>query len=155
MCQNRLLFLWDRCPEKQLLGSKDHVCLTFNPWVKIPWGREWQPTPVFLPGEPLWTEEPGRLQSMGSKESDMTEQLTLSLSCLTLLEVSKLFFSEWLTILHSIQQGMRYPVCMLNSICYFHYLKKILATPQGMWDLSSPTRDQTHAPGIERQSLNH
>ena len=25
----------------------------FNPWVrKIPWKREWQPTPVFLPGEP-------------------------------------------------------------------------------------------------------
>ena len=24
----------------------------FNPWVgKIPWRREWQPTPVFLPGE--------------------------------------------------------------------------------------------------------
>ena len=24
----------------------------FNPWVgKIPWGREWLPTPVFLPGE--------------------------------------------------------------------------------------------------------
>ena len=23
-----------------------------DPWVeKIPWGREWQPTPVFLPGE--------------------------------------------------------------------------------------------------------
>ena len=25
-----------------------------------------------------WTEEPGRLQSMGRKESDMTEQLSLS-----------------------------------------------------------------------------
>ena len=26
--------------------------LEFNPWVrKIPWRREWQPTPVFLPGE--------------------------------------------------------------------------------------------------------
>ena len=25
-----------------------------------------------------WTEEPGRLQSMGCKESNMTEQLTLS-----------------------------------------------------------------------------
>ena len=24
-----------------------------------------------------WTGEPGRLQSMGSKESDMTEQLTM------------------------------------------------------------------------------
>ena len=24
----------------------------FNPWVrKIPWRKEWQPTPVFLPGE--------------------------------------------------------------------------------------------------------
>jgi len=24
----------------------------FNPWArKIPWRREWQPTPVFLPGE--------------------------------------------------------------------------------------------------------
>ena len=26
-----------------------------------------QPTPVFLPGESLWTEEPGRLQSKGSQ----------------------------------------------------------------------------------------
>ena len=25
----------------------------FDSWVgKIPWGREWQPTPVFLPGDP-------------------------------------------------------------------------------------------------------
>ena len=26
----------------------------FNPWVrKIPWRKEWQPTPVFLPGESM------------------------------------------------------------------------------------------------------
>ena len=26
--------------------------LHFNPWVrKIPWRREWQPIPIFLPGE--------------------------------------------------------------------------------------------------------
>ena len=37
----------------------------FNPWIrKIPWRRAWQPTPVFLPGESPWTEEPGGLQSM-------------------------------------------------------------------------------------------
>ena len=30
---------------------------------KIPWRRAWQPIPVFLPGEPPWTEEHGRLQS--------------------------------------------------------------------------------------------
>ena len=40
----------------------------FNPWVgKIPWRRAWQTTPVFLPGESPWTEEPGRLQSMESQ----------------------------------------------------------------------------------------
>ena len=31
------------------------------------WRRAWQPTPVFLPGESPWTEEPGGLQSMGSQ----------------------------------------------------------------------------------------
>ena len=40
----------------------------FDPWVgKIPWKRKWQPTPVFLPGEFPWTEEPGGLQSTGSQ----------------------------------------------------------------------------------------
>ena len=34
---------------------------------KIPHGRKWQPTPVFLPGESLLTEEPGGLQPMGSQ----------------------------------------------------------------------------------------
>jgi len=30
----------------------------FDPRVmKIPFRRAWQPTPVFLPGESLWTEE--------------------------------------------------------------------------------------------------
>ena len=37
----------------------------FNPWIeKISWRRAWQPTPVFLPGESPWTEEPGGLQSI-------------------------------------------------------------------------------------------
>ena len=31
----------------------------------VNWKRKWQPTPVFLPGEAPWTEEPGRLQFMG------------------------------------------------------------------------------------------
>ena len=37
-------------------------------WVgKISWRRAWQPTPLFLPGESPWTEEPGGLQSIGSQ----------------------------------------------------------------------------------------
>ena len=34
---------------------------------KVPWRRDMLPMPVFLPGESPWAEEPGRLQSMGSK----------------------------------------------------------------------------------------
>ena len=49
----------------------------FEPWVgKIPWRRAWQPTPVFLPGESPWTEEPGGLQSMGWQRVRMTERLS-------------------------------------------------------------------------------
>ena len=40
----------------------------FDPWVgKILQRKECQLTSVFLPGESQWTEEPGRLQSMGSQ----------------------------------------------------------------------------------------
>ena len=46
----------------------------FNPWVeKIPWRREWQHTPIFLLGK-----FHGEIQSISRKESDTTEQLTLS-----------------------------------------------------------------------------
>ena len=39
-----------------------HERCGFDPWDgKIPWRRAWQPTPVFLPGESPWTEEPGGL----------------------------------------------------------------------------------------------
>ena len=35
--------------EKNLLAMQE---MGFNPWVgKIPWRREWQLSPVFLPGE--------------------------------------------------------------------------------------------------------
>ena len=48
----------------------------FNPRIgKIPWRKAWQPTPVFLPGESLWTEKPGEL-SVGSQELDTTERLS-------------------------------------------------------------------------------
>ena len=40
----------------------------FKPCVgKIPWRRTWQSTPVLLPGESPWTEEPGELWSMESQ----------------------------------------------------------------------------------------
>ena len=42
----------------------------FDPSVgKIPWGRAWKPTPILLPGESPWTEEPGGLQSVVSQRA--------------------------------------------------------------------------------------
>ena len=46
-------------PECRFINAEDIACSLpqsmgdgFHPWVrKIPWKREWQPTPVFLPGE--------------------------------------------------------------------------------------------------------
>ena len=78
----RGLATWQGFP----VGSdgKESVCQCrkpgFDPWVgKIPWRRKWQPTPVFLPGE---FHEQRSLEGYcpwGHKESDLTEQLTLSL----------------------------------------------------------------------------
>ena len=49
----------------------------FDPWVrKIPWRREWQPSPVFLPGESQGQRILEGYGPQGCKESDMTEQLS-------------------------------------------------------------------------------
>ena len=47
---------------------------------KIPWRREWQPTPLFLPGESHGPRTQAGYSPWGLDESDTTEQLTLSLS---------------------------------------------------------------------------
>ena len=46
----------------------------FNSWVgKITWGRKWQPTPVFLPGESHGQRSLAGYSPRCPKESDMTE----------------------------------------------------------------------------------
>ena len=51
----------------------------FDPWVgKIPWRRDWQPPPIFLPGEFHGQRSLEGYSPWVSKESDTTEQLTLS-----------------------------------------------------------------------------
>ena len=57
-------------PQCRRLGS--------NPWVrKIPWRREWQPTPVILPGEVHGQRSLVGYSPWGHKESDTTERLAL------------------------------------------------------------------------------
>ena len=48
----------------------------FDPWIgKIPWKREWQPTPVFLPGKPHGQKSLAGHSAWGLKELDTTELL--------------------------------------------------------------------------------
>ena len=61
-----------------MVSGKESACQCrrcgLDPWVwKIPWRREWQPTPVFLPGKSHGQEELGRLLSTGLQESDTIE----------------------------------------------------------------------------------
>ena len=53
----------------------------FDPWMrKIPWKKGWLPTLLFLPGEFHGQRRRAGYSPWGCKESDMTEQLTLSLT---------------------------------------------------------------------------
>ena len=57
----------------------------FSPQVrKIRWRREWQPSPVFLPGESHGQRRALWYSPWGHKQLDMTERLRLSLSLLIL-----------------------------------------------------------------------
>ena len=56
--------------------GKESVCNAGDPWVReIPWRREWQPTPVFLPGESHEQKSLAGYSPWGHKELDMTERL--------------------------------------------------------------------------------
>ena len=62
------------------LSGKQPTCqcrrLALDPWVgKIPWRKKCQSTLVFLLGKIPWTEEPGRLQSMGFQRVTKLERL--------------------------------------------------------------------------------
>ena len=50
-------------------GKESAGSAGFNPWIgKIPWRREWQPTPVFLPGK---AHEPRQAMVHGVKKSQI------------------------------------------------------------------------------------
>ena len=56
-----------------------HKRYGFNPWVgKMPWRREWHPTPVFLPGKFHEQRSLASHSPWGCKELDTTEQLSTS-----------------------------------------------------------------------------
>ena len=84
------------CTEASLVAQWQKVCGQFrrhrsHPWVgKIPWRREWQPTPVFLPGEFHRQRSLAIYSPQGHQQSDTTERLNW-----TELKQSKSFLPRW------------------------------------------------------------
>ena len=62
------------------------------------WRREWQPTPVFLPGEFHGQRSLVGCSPWGCKESDMTERLILILSASEIPPSWLLWVSEWVKV---------------------------------------------------------
>ena len=76
MKSRHLLPRWLSSQEPACQGRRLKSC-GFNPWVeKILWRRKWQPSPVFLPGEPHRQRSLEGYIPWGPKESDTTERLS-------------------------------------------------------------------------------
>ena len=74
---------------KNLMPVQEPQETWFDPSVrKIPWRREWQPTPVFLPGEYHEQRNLAGYGPGGHKELDMTEWLTTATLMLLLGRLS-------------------------------------------------------------------
>ena len=60
-------------------SGKESACqcrgCRFDPWVRIPWRRKWQPTPVLSPGKSHGWRSLVGWSPWGCEESDMTERL--------------------------------------------------------------------------------
>ena len=130
--------------------SKESACnagdLGFDPWIgKLPWRRAWQPTPVFLLGEPPWTEEPGGLQSMGSHRvgRDWATQHwgeVYRRICISYMQVG--VRAHMLQSLSPVSLFWPHGLWPARLLCQWNFPGKKIAAPE---DLSNP--------GIETTSL--
>ena len=107
--------------------------LGFDPWVgKIPWRRERLPPPVFWPGE-----FHGLYSPWGHKESDMTEQLSLSLGC---LQWGRPGFDPWVGKIPWRRKWQPTPVLLPGK---FHGQRRLVGC--SLWDpKASDTTERLH-----------
>ena len=99
----------------------------FHPQVgKISWRREWQPSPVFLPGEFCEQRSLAGYSPQGRKESDLTEQqLSFLLHCTYLWVHLHCFCScSFLLLCHScfiLWTYYRFSVLLSDHLHYFQF----------------------------------
>ena len=116
----------------QWFSGKESTCQRrrcgFDPWFrKIPWRRQWQPTPVVLPGESRgWRSLVGH-SPQGRKESAMIERLCFAYSCI----ISWLLFL--FRLLYNIEQSS---LCYLSNrsllVIHFIYSSLYISIPNSL-----------------------
>ena len=81
MVKHKLMYMLQlNIPLQNFLILNSSTRPGFDLWIKkIPWIKEWQPTPVFLPEESHGQESLAGYSPWDRKESNTTERLTLSL----------------------------------------------------------------------------
>ena len=108
-------------------------------WVPIR-KRAWQPTPVFLPGESPQTEEPGRLQSMGSQrvscKLNICKQELYNNSVLFLLCNECIHITSWKYVMK--QKKARTTSCFMFSS---HNILKNFWNSSEFHDIHSPFKN--------------
>ena len=113
------------------LSKKESTCRRcgFNSWVgKIPWGRKWQPTPVFLPGKFPGQKGLAGYSLWDHKELDTTEWLgegngtPLQHSCLE----NPLDGGAWWAAVHGVAKS-RTRLSDFPFTFHFHALEKEMA----------------------------
>ena len=112
--------------KNQPANAGDIRDIGFDLWVgKIPWSRAWQPTPVCLSEESPWTEEPGRLQSIGLQRvrhdrSDLAHTHTRMIRiCLVLQETAKAFSKLAVPFCIPTSNEWKFPIALhLTNVWY-------------------------------------
>ena len=120
-------------------GGKEPICQRkrperrrFQPWVqKIPWRREWLPTPVFLPGESHGQRSLAGYSPQGRKELNTAE--AISQGCITTgLAVCVFWFVRVCVCLNcrgcqtSLLPGIMY-LFLVTTKLTIHYLQFMLS----------------------------
>ena len=98
-----------------LVAQRLNVCLQcgrpgFDPWVrKIPWRREWQATPVFLPGKSHGWRSLAGPSPWGCKELDTIERLTHTMEYYSAIKknVFESVLMRWMKLEPIIQSEVR------------------------------------------------
>ena len=99
-------------------NAGDFKRLRFEPWEgKILWRRAWQPTTVFLPGNPM--DRGAWRATVHMFTQSWTRQITMSVS--------------WAQVCH-------------NYFFFFNLICAFWLCCGSRWDLNSPTRDGNHGP---------